>query len=82
MDEQKDEVKNMNQMMLYSKCVTIRDAQLEEKKHIMAEAQEEERRMDLMMEIEAHEGAGPVRGARASATGGQEEGSGGTDEAN
>ena len=52
MDEQKDEVKNMNQMMLYSKCVTIRDAQLEEKKHIMAEAQEEERRMDLMMEIE------------------------------
>ena len=52
MDEQKDEVKNMNQMMLYSKCVTIRDAQLEEKKHIKAEAQEEERRMDLAMEIE------------------------------
>ena len=27
--EQEDEVKAMNQMMLYSKCVTIRDAQLE-----------------------------------------------------
>lgn len=52
MDEALDEVKNMNQMMLYSKCVTIRDAQLEEKKHIKAEAQEEERRMDLMMELE------------------------------
>tara|TARA_B110000977_G_scaffold201778_1_gene298552 strand:- start:1571 stop:3142 length:1572 start_codon:yes stop_codon:yes gene_type:complete len=52
MDEQMDDVKNMNQMMLYSKCVTIRDAQLEEKKHIAAEAQEEERRLDLMMELE------------------------------
>ena len=51
-EEGLDDVKNMNQMMLYSKCVTIRDAQLEEKKHIKAEAQEEERRMDLMMEIE------------------------------
>jgi len=38
MEEQLDEVKNMNQMILYSKCVTIRDAQLEEKKHIKAEA--------------------------------------------
>ena len=52
LDEALDEVKNMNQMMLYSKCVTIRDAQLEEKKHIKAEAQEEERRMDLMMELD------------------------------
>mmetsp|Transcript_36687 Transcript_36687/g.91378 ORF Transcript_36687/g.91378 Transcript_36687/m.91378 type:complete len:514 (-) Transcript_36687:369-1910(-) len=52
LEEQLDEVKNMNQMILYSKCVTIRDAQLEEKKHIKAEAQEEERRMDLMMEVE------------------------------
>jgi hypothetical protein len=29
-----DDVKHMNQMLLYSKCVTIRDAQIEEKKHI------------------------------------------------
>ena len=42
----------MNQMMLYSKCVTIRDAQLEEKKHVKAEAAEEERRLDVMMEVE------------------------------
>ena len=52
LDEQLDEVKNMNQMMLYSKCVTIRDAQLEEKKHVKAEAAEEERRLDVMMEVE------------------------------
>jgi hypothetical protein len=32
--EQKDQVKNMNQMVLYSKCVTIRDAQIEEKKQV------------------------------------------------
>ncbi|PNH08697.1 Coiled-coil domain-containing protein 19, mitochondrial [Tetrabaena socialis] len=50
--EQKDPVKNMNQMMLYSKCVTIRDAQIEEKKQMLAEEEEEQRRLDLMMEIE------------------------------
>jgi hypothetical protein len=52
MEEQKDEVKHMNQMVLYSKCVTIRDAQIGEKKHMMLEAEEENRRQDLMMEIE------------------------------
>ncbi|KAG2428584.1 hypothetical protein HYH02_014286 [Chlamydomonas schloesseri] len=50
--EQKDPVKHMNQMMLYSKCVTIRDAQIEEKKQMLAEEEEEQRRLDLMMEIE------------------------------
>lgn len=50
--EQKDAVKNMNQMMLYSKCVTIRDAQIEEKKQMLAEEEEEQQRLDLMMEIE------------------------------
>ncbi len=50
--EQKDPVKNMNQMMLYSKCVTIRDAQIEEKKQMLVEEEEEQRRLDLMMEIE------------------------------
>lgn len=50
--EQQDEAKAMNQMMLYSKCVTIRDAQLQEKKHMMLEEEEEQRRLDLMMEIE------------------------------
>lgn len=52
LEEELDDVKRMNQMMLYSKCVTIRDAQIEEKKHIMEENEEEERRLDLMMELE------------------------------
>lgn len=47
-----DDVKNMNQMILYSKCVTIRDAQIEEKRNMMIESEEESRRLDLMMEIE------------------------------
>jgi hypothetical protein len=50
--EQQDEAKAMNQMMLYSKCVTIRDAQLEERKHMMLEEEEESRRLDMIMEIE------------------------------
>ncbi|MEW5310671.1 MAG: hypothetical protein WDW38_002447 [Sanguina aurantia] len=52
LEEQKDEVKHMNQMVLYSKCVTIRDAQIEEKKSMMVEEEEEQRRLDLMMEVE------------------------------
>jgi len=42
--EEKDSVKNMNQMMLYSKCVTIRDAQIQEKKQMMLETEDENRR--------------------------------------
>merc|ERR1719362_1100360 len=38
--------------MLYSKVVTIRDAQLQEKRNIQAEREEEERQLDGMMEIE------------------------------
>jgi hypothetical protein len=52
LDEEKDDVKHMNQMVLYSKCVTIRDRQLEEQKRLEAEYRDEERRLDLMMEIE------------------------------
>lgn len=52
MDEEKDEVKDMNKMVHYSKCVTIRDKQLEEQKKLELDWREEERRMDLMMEIE------------------------------
>lgn len=48
-------MKHMNQMQLYAKCVTIRDAQIEEKKHMMLEEEEENRRLDLMMEIERYE---------------------------
>merc|ERR1712072_1664946 len=52
LDEDMDDVKHMNQMMLYSKIVTIRDAQIEEKRNVQAERAEEERQLDMMMEIE------------------------------
>ncbi len=52
LDEEHDDVKHMNQMMLYSKCVTIRDKQLMEKQRIEDERYEEEKRLDKMMEIE------------------------------
>jgi hypothetical protein len=41
MDEDHDDVKHMNQMMLYSKVVTIRDRQLEEAKRLEQEWIEE-----------------------------------------
>lgn len=41
LDEQLDDVKNMNQMMIYSKVVTIRDKQLEENKQLEREWIEE-----------------------------------------
>merc|ERR1719230_2278758 len=52
MDEEMDDVKHMNQMMLYSKVVTIRDAQIQEKRGVQSEREEEERQLDMMMEIE------------------------------
>ena len=52
MDEELDDVKHMNQMMIYSKCVTIRDRQLEEQKQLEDEYRNEEKRLDIMMEIE------------------------------
>jgi len=52
LDEDMDDVKHMNQMMLYSKIVTIRDAQIQEKRSVQAEKEEEERHLDAMMEIE------------------------------
>lgn len=51
-DENIDEVKRMNQVMLYAKCVTVRDAQVLEKKAIHSEKSEEERRIDMAMELE------------------------------
>jgi len=52
LNEELDDVKKMNQMCLYSKVVTIRDAQVHEKKVVEKERQEEERRLDTIMEIE------------------------------
>mmetsp|Transcript_48018 Transcript_48018/g.153922 ORF Transcript_48018/g.153922 Transcript_48018/m.153922 type:complete len:524 (+) Transcript_48018:49-1620(+) len=52
LEEELDDVKDMNRMMLYAKCVTIRDAQIEERRHIIKENEEEDQRLDLMMEVE------------------------------
>lgn len=52
LDEGLDDVKHMNQMVLYSKVVTIRDKQLEENKELEKEWVEEQKKLDLMMEIE------------------------------
>ena len=52
LDEEQDDVKHMNQMMLYSKVVTIRDRQLEEQKALESEWVDEQKRLDIMMEIE------------------------------
>eukprot|EP00455_Lapot_gusevi_P038192 TRINITY_DN4278_c0_g1_i1.p1 TRINITY_DN4278_c0_g1~~TRINITY_DN4278_c0_g1_i1.p1 ORF type:complete len:528 (-),score=158.40 TRINITY_DN4278_c0_g1_i1:504-2030(-) len=51
-DEQMDDVKHMNQMMLYARCVTIRDAQLQEKRQLAREREEEEKRLNALMEVE------------------------------
>ena len=45
-------MKHMNQMVLYSKVVTIRDKQLQENKLLDQEWLEEQKKLDLMMEIE------------------------------
>ncbi|KAF4663303.1 hypothetical protein FOL47_005826 [Perkinsus chesapeaki] len=52
LDEEMDDVKHMNQMMLYSKVATIRDAQVQEKRYMHAEREEEEQQLDAMAEIE------------------------------
>jgi hypothetical protein len=50
--EQMDLVKKMNQKVDYAKTVTIRDRQLELKKEEFERFREEEKRKDLIMEIE------------------------------
>ena len=50
--EEHDDVKSMNRMLLYAKCVTIRDQQIKDKQRMMEAEEEEERKMDLVMEIE------------------------------
>jgi hypothetical protein len=52
LDEELDDVKHMNQMVLYSKVVTIREKQLNENKRLESEWVEEQKKLDLMMEIE------------------------------
>ena len=52
LDEQEDDVKGMNQDVMLSKVLTIRDKQLEENKQLERDYPDEQRRLDLMMEIE------------------------------
>jgi len=42
----------MNKMVMYAKCVTIRDKQLVQKQEIGEAFKNQEKRKDLMMEIE------------------------------
>eukprot|EP00657_Telonema_sp_P-1_P007364 TRINITY_DN27184_c0_g1_i1.p1 TRINITY_DN27184_c0_g1~~TRINITY_DN27184_c0_g1_i1.p1 ORF type:complete len:511 (+),score=238.17 TRINITY_DN27184_c0_g1_i1:212-1744(+) len=51
-DEQRDDVKKMNQFVKYAKCAAIRDAQLEEKKSLQRQQEEEDMYMDASMEEE------------------------------
>lgn len=50
--EQEDEIKRLNEMILNAKCHVIRDTQLLEKDLIKKEIQEEDKRLDEMMEID------------------------------
>lgn len=50
--EQEDEIKHLNEVILNAKCHAIRDAQILEKGLIQNEMVEEERRLDMMMEVD------------------------------
>ncbi|KAI9219281.1 tumor suppressor, Mitostatin-domain-containing protein [Blastocladiella britannica] len=52
LDEEEDDIKRMNELILYAKCVAIRDAQVEEKQLIRQERKLEDQRLDAMMEEE------------------------------
>lgn len=50
--EQEDEIKHLNEVILNAKCHAIRDAQILEKGLIQNEMVEEEKRLDMMMEVD------------------------------
>ena len=52
MDEQDDEIKKLNEVILNAKCHAIRDTQLMEKEEIVKAMEEEEERLDMMMEVD------------------------------
>lgn len=56
MDEELDDVKHMNHLMLQSKVITVRDVQMEENKKLEEEWLSEQKRLDIMMEIERLKG--------------------------
>lgn len=50
--EQEDEIKHLNEVILNAKCHAIRDAQILEKDQVKREMIDEERRLDVMMEVD------------------------------
>lgn len=52
MEEQDDEIKKLNELILNAKCHAIRDAQLQEKEEVLSTMKDEEARLDIMMEID------------------------------
>ncbi|XP_064158434.1 cilia- and flagella-associated protein 45 isoform X1 [Anguilla rostrata] len=50
--EQEDEVKKINDVIRGAQCHAVQDMQILEKQQILAELQEEERRLDSMMEVD------------------------------
>ncbi|XP_012679476.1 cilia- and flagella-associated protein 45 [Clupea harengus] len=50
--EQEDEVKKLNELILGAHCHAVRDTQVQEKQQILSELQEEEQRLDAMMEVD------------------------------
>jgi len=52
LQEQEDEIKALNELILNAKCHAIRDAQILEKDQISTEMEHEEKRLDTMMEAD------------------------------
>ena len=52
MDEDYDDVKHMNAMVMASRIYTVRDKQLQENRGLEQNWVEEQKRLDMMMEIE------------------------------
>ncbi|VEL33969.1 unnamed protein product [Protopolystoma xenopodis] len=50
--EQEDEIKALNELILNAKIQAVRDAQIMEKEQVIKEVVDEERRLDDMMEVE------------------------------
>lgn len=52
LQEQEDEIKKLNELILNAKCHAIRDAQILERDQIKREMEVEEKRLDKMMELD------------------------------
>lgn len=49
--EQEDEIKRLNELMLNAKCHAIRDVQIKERDEIHKDLQNEDKRLDVIMEV-------------------------------